>query len=165
MIRALGALRDPGTIPMLVHVLEHGASSGERGMAHGALRATTGLALPRVPAAWKGWYEGEQRWFEQEGTAAIADLSSESEAEVVAAVRRLSARCLPRDRIALELAPLLTDHPSPGVRAQVCLALVRLGSDVVAPELTRALEDEDPGVRRHAQTALLAIAGATPSQP
>lgn len=157
-IRALGALGDPASIPHLVRVLDQANTDGERKMALAALRRISGVDLPELASAWQSWYGEEQRWFQEEGTAAIQRLSSEDEAEVVAAIHRLSERSLYRERIAAELAPLLAGHSSPTVRGQVCLGLARLGSDAVIPELIGALEDEDLDVRHQAHTALCAIA-------
>jgi HEAT repeat protein len=45
------------------------------------------------------------------------------------------------------------------VRAQICLALARLGSEAPVPQLLAALEDGDPDVRASAQRALRTLTG------
>jgi hypothetical protein len=126
-------------------------------MAHNALRQVSGVDLPAQSSAWQHWYAEEQRWLAEDGTRSIERLHSEDDAAVVSAVRDLSEHTLHRDRIALELSPFLSSHASPAVRGQICLALARLGSKQALPDLIEALEDEDPTVRRHAQTALSSL--------
>lgn len=157
-IRSLSALGDPASVPFLVLALEADATGGVGKMAHSALRQISDIDLPRRPEAWRNWYEAEQRWLQGQGSAAIERLQAEEDALVVSAVQRLSEHSLYRDHTADALAPLLSSHPSPVVRGQVCLALARLGSQQPVLALVDALEDDDETVRRQAHTALGSIA-------
>jgi HEAT repeat protein len=161
VLRALGELGDPLSIPFLILVLEQSLANGEQRMAHSALRRISGVDLPAQPSAWQHWYAEEQRWLQENGARSMERLGSEDDAAVVSAVRDLSEHPLHRNRIAVELTPVLSTHASPGVRGQVCLALARLGSQAALPDLVEALEDDDPTVRRHARTALSAL-GSSP---
>lgn len=162
-LRALGDLGLSASIPHLIQVLQSADTGGEHGMAHSALRRITRLELPAQAEAWTRWYEEEQRWLDEEGAGALERLDSTSDAEVVASIQALSARQLHRDRIARSLVPLLSKHPSPSVRGQVCVGLTRLGCREVASSLVDALEDEDRDVRGFALSALREFVDSPPA--
>ena len=124
-----------------------------------ALRTISGVNLPGDAAAWQDWLRREKQWTAESSKEALARLESEDAAEVVAAVHELSRHPLHRERFAPPLAALLAEHASPVVRAQVCLALARLGSEAPVPQLLAALEDDDPDVRASTQTALRTLTG------
>ena len=156
--RTLASLGDPEAVPALISMLEEG-SRGERRAACSALRELSGRRYPERAETWRAWYDEELRWLEEESAEVLARLSSDDEAEVIAAVRVISDRGLRRDHWARQLALLLTAHASPAVRSQVSLGLGRLGSRVVADDLALALGDPEPAVRRSACSALRAITG------
>jgi len=156
--RALGAIGDPEAVAELISMLEEDGR-GDRGAACAALRELSGRKLPERVEAWRRWHEEELRWLRDESAAALDQLSSANDAEVVAAVRTLSARSLRRDHWATQLARLLATHGSAVVRGQVCLGLARLGSRVVAEDLVLALGDPEPSVRSAASTALRRVTG------
>jgi HEAT repeat protein len=60
---------------------------------------------------------------------------------------------------------VLATHPSPAVRAQICLALGRLGSERALPELVDVLRDGDPELRDKAAQALHEITGLEVADP
>lgn len=158
-LRALGALQQPTSLPRLVLHLEHVRTRSEREMTLSALRAISGLNLPGDAAAWEDWLRREKLWLAESAKEALARLASEDAAEVVAAVHELSLHPLHRERFAPPLAVLLAKHASPSVRAQICFALARLGSETPVPQLLAVLEDDDPHVRESALRALRTLTG------
>lgn len=156
-MRAVASLRDEASVPHLAAIL-HVGNASEQKSALAALRQLTGRELPGDAAVWWAWYRAEQTWLVEQLPAVLAQLPEGSEAQVITAVRALSERGLERERLALELLPLL-DHASSAVRAQVCLALARLGSTEVLDELMAAMDDEEPSVRDGAWRALGSLTG------
>jgi HEAT repeat protein len=146
-------------------LLDRATSSGEKRMVANALRQISGIELPAVASAWQRWFEAEQRWLAEEGPAAVEHLASEDDLVVAKAVVELSARTLYKERIAAELRPLLARHPSPAIRARVCLALGRFGGTATVEALQDALRDRDAGVRWAARRALEALGHAEVSPP
>jgi len=157
-IGVLAVLNDVACLPRLIELLEE-SEGGERKAAHSALQDLSGCRFPDRGPTWRGWYQEEARWWDEESEAVMADLTSEDVATVQAAVRAASQRTLRRDRLALGLAPLVREHESPAVRSQACAGLARLGSELVLRDLADALDDEDPGVRAQALLALRKITG------
>ena len=107
---------------------------------------------------WVAWHEAEQRWFEEDAPDVLADLASEDDARVLAAVRELASHRLHRDELAEALAELL-GHGTPSVRLCACSALQSLGSPLALPALVRALGDEDEAVARAAWSTLRRMTG------
>jgi HEAT repeat protein len=158
-LRALSALQQPASLPRLVLHLGRVQTRSEREMTLSALRTISGVNLPGDAAAWEDWLRREKQWRAESFEAALARLASEDAGEVVAAVHELSLHPLHRERFAPPLAALLAEHASAAVRAQICLALARLGSEAPVPQLLAALEDGDPDVRASAQRALRTLTG------
>ena len=158
-IRVLADLHDAASVPDLIEILEVG-TPGERKAAWSALRKMSGRQLPDRNSIWRSWFEEQQRWLREEGIVAIAGLGSEREADLVRAIGTLSERVLYRDFVVPELVPLLDAHDSPTIRAQVCLALGRLGSQQAVPALRVALDDPEEPVREAASQALRSLLGA-----
>jgi HEAT repeat protein len=155
-IRALAALEDEKCIPRLISIVQT-TTGGEQETATSALHDLTGRSFPERGSAWSNWYQDESHWIETYAAATVAQLASPREAEVIAAIRTLSARGLHRSFLATQISRVVCSHPSPTVRGQGCLGLARLGSSSACGALVHALEDSDSGVRHDALTALCSI--------
>lgn len=154
---ALARARIEAAVPAWIELLES-ESRGTRERARRSLEELTGLTLGAGVERWVAWHEAEQRWFEEDAPDVLADLASEDDARVLAAVRELASHRLHRDELAEALAELL-GHGTPSVRLCACSALQSLGSPLALPALVRALGDEDEAVARAAWSTLRRMTG------
>jgi hypothetical protein len=154
---ALASARLEAPIPAWIELLASD-SRALRQRAQQALERVTGLALGADAARWSVWHASELAWAADEAPAVVAELASEEDARVLAALHKLGARRAGRDALAVEVTSALV-HPSPAVRMHACATLERLGSTLVLAELAVALEDEDESVARSACSALCRLTG------
>jgi hypothetical protein len=154
---ALARARVEAAVPRWIELLEH-ASRGIRERARRSLEEVTGLALGPTRARWEAWHVAECAWLEEKAPALLAELESEDEALVLAAVRALAGRRFHRDELAQAVEPLLL-HPAADVRLYACRALEALGSPCAVLPLLGALSDEEEAVARAAASALRALTG------
>ncbi len=155
-IRGLVALRDEKAVQLLIEIVESPDARGQ-GTVFASLRELTGKNLPDQAERWRRWYAEERRWLEADAAAALEKVSSEKEADVVAAIREISGHGLERDRLAEAIARVLREHSSAVVRGQACIGLERLGSRVGLEALVQSLADPDPSVGGQALQALRSI--------
>lgn len=154
---ALGRLRVPESVPVLVEALDREDSTLQR-MALTALRDIAGLSLPPSAPAWRTWYAMEIAWREERSPGLVEALAASDAAAAIEAIRALSEHSLFRDRLALSLERAL-ESASPEVRGFACDAAKRLGSRFAVPWLVAALDDPEAAVATRAFAALKAITG------
>jgi HEAT repeat protein len=163
-IRLAAAIQDMRAVPQVVQLLEDPAGR-VRSAALDALQHLSGKRLaPRIED-WSRWQAAEREWFEAEGAALLGALADAEPAEVLAAMRSVTAHRLYRREFVLALLDLL-ERDSPGVRRCAISSLRMLEAREAVAELIETLEDSEPGVRREAWRALVAITGEDlPAEP
>jgi HEAT repeat protein len=157
-VRALVALEDEASIPVLLKIVENEAT-GRHEPELAALAELSGRKPSQDLARWRRWYDEERKWVERDSAAALERLASKDDAVVVAAIRELADHGLGRARSAEGVADVLRTHGSAAVRNQACLALGRLRSRAGVDALVAGLADSDPAVAGSALRALDAITG------
>jgi len=157
MAAALARAQFDSAVPALIDLLASD-SRGVRERAQRSLQELTGMALGATPQRWQAWLETERAWLEREAPAVLADLGSDDDARVLAALRTISSRRLQRDDLAASVVDMLV-HGNAAVRAAACATLGALGSGVATEALIDCLEDEDDAVLQAAWSALRQLTG------
>jgi hypothetical protein len=144
-------------IPVLVEQL-YDADEVEHRQLEAALETLSGVRPGPDELAWQRWLTAELEWSAANAAPTVAALRSPDPAEVVRALRALSARAYQRARWSLAIAELLEPERPVAIRQQACLALARLRS-VAARGALEAAATFDPSadVQRLAASALLAL--------
>lgn len=154
----LGRLEDPGSVPVLIALLDSD-SAAVRSNAYWSLKRITALSLPPDGAVWSAWLRRESSWWTRRAPQAFSDLAAREAAAAAEAIREVAEHRLDRHRIARELAAALA-HPAPNVRRLACESLLRVGTLEALPNLIVALEDPSPEVRASAHAALHGLTGS-----
>lgn len=154
---ALARARVEAAVPGWIELLES-ESGGTRARARRSLTELTGLDLGPARERWRAWHEAEAAWFEEQAPGVLAELESEDDGRVLAALRALSRQRLHRDELAEAVARLL-DHVTPAVRLCACSTLESLGSPGTLERLAGMLADEDEAVARGAWSSLRRLTG------
>ena len=157
---ALGKLEDYASVERLAELLDH-ANPTIRESALWSLQSISGLRLA-APERWRSWFAAELDWLDNEAQSLFQALQHAHPAEVVRALKELSAHRIHRHESAAEIVHLL-GHSNPELRRLSCVALADLGSRAAVPALHESLNDRDEGVAEAARAALRAITGAAPA--
>ena len=155
---AAGQLEDHAAIPRLLELLERG-DEGVRRIAHGALRAVTGLRFPPDPERWGSWHAAEVDWWQRESAACLAGLRDPDPARVARSIRELAWHRLHRHELAAALLDSLRAPRGELVRLAAA-ALGNLESELALPALTALLDGADPDLAATARAAILRIGRA-----
>jgi HEAT repeat protein len=154
-VRLLGEVHDVHAVPELIELLERDRFGQP---AHQALRAITGLNLPRAVQHWRSWYASEEAWLGGEGAERLQQLDARDPRTVAAAIRELAGHPLFADEITSGIQTVL-ERPEPRIVALACGALGELRARRSIPALVECLEHVDAEVRTAACTSLQKITG------
>ena len=106
--------------------------------------------------AWSAWHEAELAWFDTHEARIHAQLRSDRNGDVAAALQVVARRRLSRERLTETVLPSLGHEQAP-IRGLTCVVLGKLGSSRALPDLVDMLGDPDDGVSAAAHGALQAI--------
>ena len=162
---ALGRLRDTEAIPLLIRLLADNEEDKHlRDSAFWALRKATGMRLAPIQRQWQSWWNTQQK-LGGEYLAKLALKLKDKDApasQAREAVRRMGMLVFLRSEVAIELRQAIWQHRDPGVRAEICRTLGRLGNDSDWKDLVEMLQEKhNPTVRTAAWEALKNQTGQT----
>ncbi|MBK7875518.1 MAG: hypothetical protein IPJ77_07170 [Planctomycetes bacterium] len=150
-----GRFEDAGAAGALVERLES-PSASIRGNAHWALRRISGLGLRDDAPRWRAWLRDERAWWSERYEHVRAALNGRDAYEARQAVLEFGRRRLDRDRLALELVPVLA-HEETGTAVIAASAIGALRSRAALPGLRAAHEGAPLALREAIELALASI--------
>ncbi len=155
---ALSQLHDVDSFPRLLELLE----DDYRRVRQGALWGLQAMSEMRWGVEevdqWGAWFDAQYAWWQENRDHFESELMSRDPGHVLAAIKALGERRLFKHQVA-EMIATVVDHPRESIAGTACATLGRLGSRRVVPDLVRALERSDEGVREAATRALRTLTG------